>query len=136
MPLWGLLTTAWYGVSCSLSAAAAEHPQLVASGTTSQQIGMGCVHFTHLIPGDRFASLLMILVPVPLLLPIGGKSQPWFDTSCKLAACSKREAYQIWAEALVTKDPEVKTSKRKYNRASRFFKRQIARARSEHIAKI
>ena len=37
----GLLTTAWYGVSCPLSAAAADHPQLVASGTTSQQIGMG-----------------------------------------------------------------------------------------------
>ena len=30
----------------------------------------------------------------------------------------------------------MKTSKRKYNRASRFFKRQIARARSKHIAKI
>ena len=69
-------------------------------------------------------------------MPIGGKSQPWFDMSCKLAASSKRKAYQIWAEALVTKDPEVKTSKRKYNRASRFFKRKIARAKSEHIAKM
>ena len=39
-------------------------------------------------------------------------------------------------EALVPKDPKVKTSKKKYSRPSRLFKRQIAKARSEHIAKI
>ena len=50
------------------------------------------------------------------------KSRRCFDTPCKLAALSKREAYQIWAEVLVTKDPKVKTLKRKYNRA-RYFKR-------------
>ena len=49
---------------------------------------------------------------------------------------SSSETYQIWTEALVIKNPKVKASKRKYNRTSRFFKWQIARARSEHIAKI
>ena len=67
---------------------------------------------------------------------MGGKSRPWFDTPCKLAALSKREAYHIWTEALNTKDLKVKTLKRKYNRASRYFKRQIAKARSKHITKI
>ena len=42
----------------------------------------------------------------------------------------------MWAEALVTKDPKVKASKRKYNRTSRFFKWQIVRVRSEHIANV
>ena len=70
---WGLQTTTWYRVLCPLSSAVAEHPQLVTCGTTIQQIRMGCVHFTHLIPMDRFDFLLMILVPVPLLLPM------WFS---------------------------------------------------------
>ena len=41
------------------------------------------------------------------VVPIGGKTQPWFAMSYKVAVFSKREAYQIWAEAIVTKDPKV-----------------------------
>lgn len=40
------------------------------------------------------------------------------------------------AEAQVTKDPKVKASKMKYNRASKYLKRQIARVRSDLIAEI
>ena len=61
---------------------------------------------------DNHSGYLIISLYIPsTVVQIGGKSQPWFDTSCKLAASSKRETYQIWAKALVTKDPEVKTSK-------------------------
>ena len=59
------------------------------------------------------------------VVPIGSKSQPWFDTSCKRAVFNKCKAYEIWAEALVTK---VKATKRKYNWTSRYFKWQIAKA--------
>lgn len=47
------------------------------------------------------------------VMPIGGKSRPWFYTPCKVAVLSKREACQIWAEALVTKHPKVKALKSK-----------------------
>ena len=77
---------------------------------------MGCVHFTNLIPraglsfDDRSqcAAVVANVVLHPItVVSIDGKSLLWFDTSCKLAAFSKREAYQIWAEALVPKDPKV-----------------------------
>ncbi|XP_045500113.1 uncharacterized protein LOC123697614 [Colias croceus] len=70
------------------------------------------------------------------VVPIGGKSQPWFGHSCKTASRRKRDCYQAWANALVSSDPDARTLKRELNSASRSFKRAIARAKSEHIAKL
>ncbi|XP_050677490.1 uncharacterized protein LOC126974115 [Leptidea sinapis] len=70
------------------------------------------------------------------VVPIGGRSQPWFDASVKAASDCKKRALRTWVAALGSKDPNCKVLKRKYNRASRFFKRQIARAKSKHVVKI
>ena len=63
----------------------------------------------------------------------------FYPSTCAAAIADvvrERDAHQIWVEAMATKDPKVKASKRKYNRASRYFKWQIVRARSDHIDKI
>ncbi|CAK1604136.1 unnamed protein product [Parnassius mnemosyne] len=70
------------------------------------------------------------------VVPIGGRSQPWFGRSCKTALRSKQECYQAWAVASVTRDVNTSTLKKKYNFASRSFKRVIAKAKSEHIGRI
>ncbi|VVC97405.1 unnamed protein product [Leptidea sinapis] len=49
---------------------------------------------------------------------------------------TQKQAYRAWVAALGTKDPNCIVLKRKYNRASRFFKRQTARAKSKHVVKI
>ncbi|VVC91906.1 unnamed protein product [Leptidea sinapis] len=56
--------------------------------------------------------------------------------ACSAASDCKKQAYRAWVAALGTKDPNCIVLKRKYNRASRFFKRQIARAKSKHVVKI
>ncbi|VVC99597.1 unnamed protein product [Leptidea sinapis] len=48
----------------------------------------------------------------------------------------RRQRRRTWVAALGTKDPNCIVLKRKYNRASRFFKRKIARAKSKHVVKI
>ncbi|CAK1578452.1 unnamed protein product [Parnassius mnemosyne] len=68
------------------------------------------------------------------VVPIGGRSQPWFGRSCKTALRSKQECYQAWAAASVTRDVNTSTLKKKYNFASRSFKRVMAK--SEHIGRI
>ncbi|CAK1600021.1 unnamed protein product [Parnassius mnemosyne] len=70
------------------------------------------------------------------VVPIGGRSQPWFGRSCKTALRSKQECYQAWAAASVTRDVNTSILKKKYNFASRSFKRVIAKAKSEHIGRI
>ncbi|CAK1596057.1 unnamed protein product [Parnassius mnemosyne] len=70
------------------------------------------------------------------VVPIGGRSQPWFGRSCKTALRSKQECYQAWAAASATRDVNTSTLKKKYNFASRSFKRVIAKAKSEHIGRI
>ena len=80
---------------------------------------MGCVHFSHFIPRRPVCFRLSSDYPntcaasvayvvqqgkelcIPsTVVPIGSKSQPWFDTCCKLATSGNSEARQIWVEAL------------------------------------
>ncbi|CAF4937092.1 unnamed protein product [Pieris macdunnoughi] len=68
-------------------------------------------------------------------VPIGGKSQPWFKRSCKAASRRKRECFKAWAEAAKSRDANTSELKTAYNSASRFFKREITKAKSEHIAR-
>ena len=95
------------------------------SGRRRRSYSRGPVCFSSDHPSNCAAAVAdMVLQGMELyifstMVPIGDKSQPWFDASYNLAAFIKREAYQIWAEALVTKDPNVKCL-----------------TSSEHIAKI
>ncbi|CAF4908224.1 unnamed protein product [Pieris macdunnoughi] len=68
-------------------------------------------------------------------VPVGGKSQPWFRRSCKAALRRKRECFKAWAEAVTSCDVTIGKRKKAYNSASRSFKREIAKAKSEHIAR-
>ncbi|CAF4953808.1 unnamed protein product [Pieris macdunnoughi] len=68
-------------------------------------------------------------------VPVGGKSQPWFRRSCKAALRRKRECFKAWAEAVTSCDVTIGERKKAYNSASRSFKREIAKAKSEHIAR-
>lgn len=70
------------------------------------------------------------------VVPIGGKSQPWFLNICKEASRLKQEKYQAWVNAVVTKDPKVNLTKKEYNFASRSFKRAVSMAKAEHIGRI
>ncbi|VVD03140.1 unnamed protein product [Leptidea sinapis] len=70
-------------------------------------------------PRHRPPATRRVCFPSDNPIPIGGRSQPWFDASVKAAYDFKKQAYQTW-------DPNCKVLKRKYNRPSRFFKRQIA----------
>ncbi|XP_013175252.1 PREDICTED: uncharacterized protein LOC106123457 [Papilio xuthus] len=70
------------------------------------------------------------------VVPIGGSSRPWFGRSCKLAARYKQDCYRAWAEASAARDVNTSQLKKKYNSASRSFKRVIAKAKSEHVASI
>ncbi|CAK1581125.1 unnamed protein product [Parnassius mnemosyne] len=76
-----------------------------------------------------------LLIPSSVV-PIGGRSQPWFGRSCKTALRSKQECYQAWAAASETRDFNTSMIKKKYNFASRSFKRVIAKAKSEHVGRI
>ncbi|XP_045541866.1 uncharacterized protein LOC123723329 [Papilio machaon] len=68
------------------------------------------------------------------VVPIGGSSRPWYGRSCKLAARYKQDCYRAWAEASAARDVNTSLLKKKYNSASRSFKRVIAKAKSEHVA--
>ncbi|XP_013143050.1 PREDICTED: uncharacterized protein LOC106106938 [Papilio polytes] len=70
------------------------------------------------------------------VVPIGGKTRPWFGHSCKSALRYKRECYRAWAVASAAGDETTRELRKKYNLASRSFKRVIARAKSEHVASI
>ncbi|XP_013173125.1 PREDICTED: RNA-directed DNA polymerase from mobile element jockey-like, partial [Papilio xuthus] len=70
------------------------------------------------------------------VVPIGGNTRPWFGQSCKLAARYKQDCYRAWAEASAARDVNTSLLKKKYNFASRSFKRVIAKAKSEHVASI
>ncbi|CAG4907437.1 unnamed protein product [Colias eurytheme] len=70
------------------------------------------------------------------VVPVGGKSQPWFGQSCRKASQLKQDCYQAWTEARVAQDPEAKHLKKMYNSASRSFKREISVAKSEFINRI
>ncbi|XP_045541428.1 uncharacterized protein LOC123722911 [Papilio machaon] len=70
------------------------------------------------------------------VVPIGGSSRPWFGKSCKLASRYKQDCYRAWAEASAARDVNTSQLKKKYNSASRSFKRVIAKAKSEHVASI
>lgn len=113
----------------------------------SQRIGTGYVHSQPWGPfwlsSEDPSTCAVVLQDIkPYIsgsaLLIVGKSQFWFDMSCKLAAIIIRfiQAYQNWGVALVTKDPKKKFSKRKYNQAFTYFQRQIVKARFQHIVKI
>lgn len=70
------------------------------------------------------------------VVPVGGKSQPWFALPCKMASRRKQETFQAWAIAMAAKDPKAKDLKKEYNFASRSLKRAVAKAKSEHIGRI
>ncbi|XP_045509327.1 uncharacterized protein LOC123704883 [Colias croceus] len=70
------------------------------------------------------------------VVPVGGKSQPWFGQSCREASRTKPDRYRNWAEALAAEDPEAKHLKKLYNSASRSLKRKIAEAKSSFINRI
>ncbi|XP_045541897.1 uncharacterized protein LOC123723363 [Papilio machaon] len=70
------------------------------------------------------------------VVPIGGRSRPWFGRSCKLALRHKRECYRAWAKASATGDHRSSGLRMKYNSASRSYKSVIAKAKSEHVASI
>lgn len=70
------------------------------------------------------------------LIPVGGRSQPWFGRSCKAALERKQENFQNWANAVALRDPNTKKLKKQYNSSSRSFKKAIAEARFKHIGRI
>lgn len=70
------------------------------------------------------------------VVPVGGKCRPWFGASSKQASKKKHEAYQAWAGAVAAQDVNTEALKKNYNLASRSFKRDIARAKSEYISRI
>ncbi|CAG4986993.1 unnamed protein product [Colias eurytheme] len=70
------------------------------------------------------------------VVPVGGKSQPWFGQSCREASRTKQDCYQAWTEARAARDPHVKHLKKMYNSASRSFKKKISEAKSEFINRI
>ncbi|CAK1586323.1 unnamed protein product [Parnassius mnemosyne] len=70
------------------------------------------------------------------VVPIGGRSQPWFGRSCKIASRCKQECYRTWADTSTSRDVNTSAFKKKYNSASRSFKIVIAKAKSEHIGRI
>ncbi|XP_063545771.1 uncharacterized protein LOC134753763 [Cydia strobilella] len=70
------------------------------------------------------------------VVPVGGKSQPWFGRFCKEASRRKQECYQAWVDAAAVRDVKTNALKKKFNFASRSFKRVIARAKSLHIGRI
>ncbi|CAG4968326.1 unnamed protein product [Parnassius apollo] len=84
---------------------------------------------------DVVLQVMELFIPSSVV-PIGGKSQPWFGRSCKIASCYKQECYRAWADASASRDVNTSALKKKYNSASRSFKRVIAKAKSEHIGRI
>lgn len=70
------------------------------------------------------------------LVPVRGRSQPWFGQSCKLACSRKRDCYQAWANAAMARGVQTSALKKEFNYASRSLKRDIARAKSQHVARI
>lgn len=70
------------------------------------------------------------------VVPIGGKSQPWFGHSCKVAIRQKQASYQAWANAAAVQDVNTSVLKKKYNFASRSCKRAVAKAKLKHIGGI
>ncbi|CAG4930631.1 unnamed protein product [Colias eurytheme] len=70
------------------------------------------------------------------VIPIGGKSQPWYGRSCKMASRQKQESFHAWANAMSKKDPNAGALKKQYNSASRVYKREIAKSKSEFIGSI
>ncbi|CAH2096208.1 unnamed protein product [Euphydryas editha] len=78
---------------------------------------------------------IKLLIPC-FAVPIGGKSQPWFGRTCKMAACHKRESYRASANASISQDVKTCALKKKYNFASRSFKRVITEAKAEYVNRI
>ncbi|CAG4916568.1 unnamed protein product [Colias eurytheme] len=70
------------------------------------------------------------------VVPVGGKSQPWYGRPCKMAARLKQECFHAWAEAMSNKDPNASALKKRYNSAARAYKRKISTAKSEFIGSI
>ncbi|XP_062528539.1 uncharacterized protein LOC134200191 [Bombyx mori] len=69
-------------------------------------------------------------------VPVGGRSRPWYNNASRDAAHLKRSAYVAWDDARRRRDPNISEERRKYNAASRSYKKVIARAKSEHVARI
>ncbi|XP_045500068.1 uncharacterized protein LOC123697570 [Colias croceus] len=67
------------------------------------------------------------------VVPVGGRSKPWFGRSCNMASRQKQELFQAWVAATACRDPSVGLIRKKYNSASRSYKREIARAKSSYI---
>ncbi|VVC97883.1 unnamed protein product [Leptidea sinapis] len=102
---------------------------------TTDYAGRSVHNFALAYVADVILQGMDIFIPISVV-PIGGRSQPWFDASVKAASDCKKQAYRTWFAALGTKDSDCKVLKRKYYRASRFCQRQIARANSKHVVKI
>jgi hypothetical protein len=66
----------------------------------------------------------------------GGRARPWFSTECAQAEALKHSAYLSWADARVRKDPNVRAKKQSFNRAAKFSKKVIQKARFLHVSRI
>ena len=69
-------------------------------------------------------------------IPVGGRSRPWYNATCRATAHQKQSAYMAWNRARRCRDPCVAEERRKFNAASRANKKAIAEAKAEHVARI
>ncbi|XP_045492437.1 uncharacterized protein LOC123691896 [Colias croceus] len=67
------------------------------------------------------------------VVPIGGKSQPWYGHLCKEAFRQKQDCFRNWADAFLKQDPNASALKKQYNFACRQYKRKMSIAKSEFI---
>ncbi|CAG4993662.1 unnamed protein product [Colias eurytheme] len=70
------------------------------------------------------------------VVPVGGRTKPWFNRSCIKASHCKQERFQAWHQAQALSDPSVKSLKKKYNSASRAYKKEIAMAKANYIKRL
>lgn len=63
---------------------------------------------------------------------VGGKSQPWFDRSCREASNLKHAAFEAWAAVRDSKDTASLELKKRFNAVSRSCKKIIAAAKFRH----
>ncbi|XP_045511489.1 uncharacterized protein LOC123706298 [Colias croceus] len=65
-----------------------------------------------------------------------GKAKPWFNSDCITAEKRKLLAYKAWVDARLRKAPDLRSKKRAFNKAAKYSKKVIRKARFDRIQNI
>ncbi|CAG4943681.1 unnamed protein product [Colias eurytheme] len=65
-----------------------------------------------------------------------GKAKPWFNSDCITAEKRKFLAYKAWVDARLRKAPDLRSKKRAFNKAAKYCKKVLKKARFDRIESI